>query len=152
MATLGEQLLAARSRKQAAHEETFEVPGYDGKLWATYRPLDFRVARRIGQRHERLRDEVEKELRVAADTLASACVSCEARIDGETHKLPPLGAELVKQIGLDGEPETPIQAVLMIFPSEMAVVRQFVELQGAEDTANDQIDDELAGNSRAAAG
>jgi hypothetical protein len=148
--SLGERLLAARSKKQAAHEEVFEVPGYGGQLFARYRPLDFREARRIGQRHEALRDEVEKELRVAADTLASACISCEAHIDGEVKELPPLGLKLCEDIGLDG-PETPIQAVLEIFPSEMSVVRQFVELQGAEETSNGAIDGELE-NSQAAMG
>src|ERR1039457_18670 len=95
--SLGERLLAARSQKQAAHEEVFEVPGYGGQLYARYRPLDFREARKIGQRHEHVKDEIERELRMAADTLVAACVSCEAHIDGETHPLPPLGIELVKQ-------------------------------------------------------
>lgn len=149
--SLGERLLEARSKKQAAHEEVFEVPGYDGQLFARYRPLDFRRAREIGQHHERLRDEIEKELRVAAETLATACLGCEARIEGQTHQLPPLGVELCNEIGLEGT-ENPIQAVLAIFPSEMAVVRQFVALQGAEESANGQIDTELEGNSQAATG
>ncbi len=150
MSTLGEQLLAARSKKQAAHEATLEIPGYDGKLWATYRPLDFREARHIGQEHERLRDEIEKELRIAADTLVKACVGCEARIGGKTHKLPPIGLELATEIGLGGA-ENPRQAVFLIFPSETAVMSQFVAVQGAESTVNGQVDEEL-GNSQAVAG
>jgi hypothetical protein len=61
-----------------------------------------------------------------------------------------LGLELCQQIGLEG-PETPIQAVLAIFPSEMAVVRQFAELQGVEESSNEAIDGELE-NSQAATG
>ena len=148
MDSVAQRLLAARSKKQAAHEEIFEVPGYDGQLFAVYRPLDFREARRIGQRHERLRDEIEKELRMAAESLASACIRCEAKIDGETHELPPLGLALAQQIGIEG-PENDLQAVLAIFPSEMAVVNQFVAVQGSETASNGQIDTELEGNSGA---
>ena len=151
MGTLGERLLAARAKKQAAREETIEVPGYEGQLWATYRPLDFREARKIGQAHEHLRDEIEKELRVAADTLVAACTGCEARIDGETHPLPPLGLELCEQIGLEGA-ENPRQAVLLLFPSEMAVVKQFVDVQGLEEASNGQIDEQLMGESQAVTG
>ncbi len=143
--SLRERLLDARSRKQAAAPETMEIPGYDGQLFATYRPLEFREARRIGQRHERLKDEIEKEIRVAADTLVAACTGCEARIDGQTVALPPLGLELCEQIGLEG-PETPTQAVLAIFPSETALIRQFVALEAAEGASNGQIDEAL-GNS-----
>jgi hypothetical protein len=151
MGTLGERLLAARSRKQAAHDVVMEIPGYEGQLFARYRPLDFREGRKIGQRHERLSDEIEKELRVAADTLVAACTGCEARIDGETHELPPLGLKLAQEIGLEG-PENDTQAVLVVFPSELAVIKQFIDLQGDEDKANAQIDRELAGNSEAATG
>ncbi len=153
MDNLGEQLLAARSRKQAAHEVTLEVPGYEGKLWATYKPLGFKAARRIGQHHENLRDEVEKELRVAAETLAAACTKTEARIEGQTVELPPLGLELCEKIGLEG-PETPVQAVMAIFKAEddegTDLVEQFVAVQGAERASNGQIDEELLGNSEAA--
>ena len=153
MSTVGERLLAARSKAQAAHEITLAIPGFDGQLHATFRPLYFRESRKIGQAHERLSDEIEKELRVAADTLVAACTGCEAHIDGETHTLPPIGMALNEAIGLDAG-ENDRQAVLALYPTENALIRQFVAVDLAETQANVAVDTqlgkELEGNSEAA--
>lgn len=151
MGTLADGLLDARVRRQAGFEETLEVPGWSGRLWATYRPLEYRETRQIGLRHERVKDVVEKELRVAADTLVAACVRCEARHDGRTETLPPVGLALCQEIGLDG-PENNTQAVLELFPSESAVMDQFVQVLELEQAANEQVDAAIEGNSEAAAG
>ena len=79
---------------------------------------------------------------MAADTLVAACTGTEAHVDGQVHTLPPLGLKLCEEIGLEGA-ENDLQAVLLLFPSEMAVVKQFVAMQEAEETANGRIDVEL---------
>ncbi len=146
---LGARLLAARDRKQAVHEEVREIPGYDGQLWARYRPVEYRRAFAIVAEHEKLTDGAEKLLRTSADTLVAACTGCEARIDEETHPLPPLGLELCKEIGLEGG-DNDRQAVLAIFPSEFAVVQQAGEVQDLSTLVNQRIDRSLEENSSAA--
>ncbi len=148
---LGERLMAARSRMQGAQEETLEIPGYDGQLWATYRPVEYRRAFAIVNEHLKLADDAEQLLRTGADTLIAACTGCEARIDGETHPVPPLGLRLAQELGIDG-PENDRQAVLAIFPSEFAVVQQAGEVQDLSTLRNQRVDRELVGNSQAALG
>ncbi len=146
---LGARLLAARDRKQAVHEELLEVPGYDGQLWARYRPVEYRRAFGIVKEHQTVGDEAERLLRTAADTLVAACTGCEAHIDEEIHPLPPLGLELCKEIGIEGG-DNDRQAVLAIFPSEFAVVQQAGEVQDLSTLVNQRIDRSLEENSVAA--
>jgi hypothetical protein len=144
--SLGERLLAGRKEKQAQQGEfigTIQLGG--GHLTAHYRALDFREDRKIGQRHRAVADEIEREVRLAADTLAASCTRCEAHIDDEVHELPPLGLQLTQKLGIDG-PENDVQAVLALFPSERAMVEQFVELEQWTSAVNRAVDTELAGN------
>lgn len=147
--SLGERLLATRDKHQKATEETRPVPGYEGQLTATYRGLTFREGRAIGKRHEAILDEAEQEIRIAADVLAKSCTGCQAHIDGETKDLPALGLGLAQSLGVDG-PENDAQAVLMIFPSERAVVEEGAAVEKLGVTSGQKADGHIAGNSEAA--
>ncbi len=151
-ASLGERLLAGREKLQAAQGEyvgTIDCGG--GTLRVHYRALSYREDRKVGQRHEGVRDEVEKEIRLAADTLVTASVKTEAEIDGEVHELPPLGLGLTTALGLD-EPETDIQAALLLFPSERALIQQFVAYEQWATEVAQTVDGEIEENSGAATG
>src|ERR1017187_8123483 len=127
-ASLGERLLAARAKKQAAEEMEFEV--FDG-LFARHRPLEYRPTYRIVEKHENIKDHAERDLRVALDTIVATCVGCEARLDGEIQELAPLGLALNEAIGLDGA-ENDRQAVLELFGSEMAAMNYGTRLVDTE--------------------
>lgn len=148
--SLAERLMADREGKQAEQGEfvgTVQMGG--GYLTVFYRALSYREDRKIGQRHRMVSDEVERELRLAADTLASSSTRCEAHVGDEVEELPPLGVALTSKLGLDG-PENDVQAVLALFPSERAMVEQFVELEEWATAVNRTVDKSIEGNSVAA--
>lgn len=148
--SLGERLLAGRAEQQAQQGEfigTIQCGG--GYIVSYYRALPFREDRKIGQRHRTVSDEIEREVRMAADTLAAASVRCEVHVGDETHEKGKLGLALAKELGLDG-PETDIQAVLALFPTEKAMVEQFVEYEEWAKAVNRTVDGKIEGNSDAA--
>jgi hypothetical protein len=149
-ASLGERLLAGRDEKQAEQGEmTGRIECVGGYIVSHYRALSFREDRKIGLRHKAVADIVEKEVRAAADTLAASSTRCEVHIGDETHEMPPLGLGLSQALGLDG-PENDIQAVLALFPSERAMVEQFIELEEWASAVNAAVDGQIEGNSEAA--
>lgn len=151
-ASLGERLMAGRSEKQqdaGAFVGRIECGG--GHILARYRAMTYREDRQVGQRHKAISDEVEREIRLAADTLASACTGCEIHIGDEVFEKGPLGLALANELGLDGA-ENDIQAVLALFPSERAMIEQFVELEAWVKAVNAGVDDDIEGKSVAATG
>ncbi len=144
--SIGEQLLAARAKLQAYHEETVEI--FDG-LWGRYRPLEFRELREIVRGHEKVRNETEQELLIAADTLIAASVGTEARVNGTVKELPKLGMALNQAIGLEAH-ENDRQAVFELFPTERMLMEQFAKIGEMEGAANAKVDRQLEGESEAA--
>lgn len=150
--SIGDKLRAAREKHSGSREKTFEVQGFDGQLFATYRALGYKEARRIGGLHTGVKEIAERELRVAADTLAAACTGTEAVIDGERHKLPPMGMALNTALGLEPG-ENPKQAVMALFPADVALMAHFegvgAFIEDVEAEADEAVEDQL-GNSEAA--
>jgi hypothetical protein len=137
-ASLGERLLAGRDAQQAGQGEfQGRIDCGGGYIVAYYRALPFREDRKVGLRHRTVADPVEREVRMAADTLATACTRCEVYVGDEDV------------LGLDA-PENDIQAVLMLFPSERAMIEQFVELEEWTTAVNKTVDKNLVKNSEAA--
>lgn len=147
--SLGERLMAGREEKRKEHEFEAKIDLGGGYIEAFYRPLDFREERKIVKRHQAVRDDEEREIRMAAETLVVACLRCEAHVDDETHDVPPLGLRLTQHLGVDG-PETDIQAVLALFPTESAMVAQCLALERWTNIVNQAVNGDIAGNSEAA--
>lgn len=149
--SLAERLEAGKAQAQAQEGEfvgTIQMAG--GYLTIYYRVLSYREDRAIAIRHEAIGNQLERESRLAADTLASASVRSEAHVEEHSEELPKLGLELAARLGLDG-PENDIQAVLALFPSERAMVEQFAELETWAKDVTRSVDRKLAeGDSLAA--
>lgn len=149
-ASLGERLLAGRAEKQKERGEFIgRVECGGGYILAHYRAMDYREDRQVGQRHQMVTDQLEQEIRLAADTLASASTGCEIHIGDEVFEKGPLGLALAQELGLDG-PENNVQAVLALFPSERAMVEQYIELEAWVKAVNAGVDDDIEGKSGAA--
>lgn len=119
--SLAERLRSQREQRTAPKETTLKVPGFD-ELYARYLPLGFRPARKIVEDCADIQDPATQDLEEAVQTLLTACQGVEAHIGGETHDLGmKLGKPLADFLGLDGS-ENDVQAVMLIFPSEMAIV------------------------------
>jgi hypothetical protein len=151
-----ESLRDARNTILVNERVTLEIPGYGG-LFAHYRLLDFRESRKVGEgvQGAGCRDEIDRELYLAADSLIAACVGTEARLKGPdgnlvTHDLGvKLGKPLAEYLGL-GEFENDRQAVLLIFRRNTDLVEQFAVLQTRDAYVNQEADETLVGESGAA--
>jgi len=150
--SLKDQILAARAAGMEARTEDFEIPGFGGRLWGTFRALDdYAEVRKIGQRLEKVHDPVEQEMCVAADTLIRASVDCFAVIDGERHPLDAtFGLPLGKYLGLAEEGDTARQAVFGLFEGKtMDLMTLFNRYSEWRQGAQAQVDEETEGKSEA---
>jgi hypothetical protein len=144
--SLAERLRSQREQRTAPKETTLKVPGFD-ELYARYLPLGYRPARKIVEDCIDIPDPATRDLEAAVQTLLTACQGVEAHIDGETHDLGmKLGKALADFLGLEGS-ENDKQAIMLIFPSEMAIMNQAVEVEGL---SNETSDDQIVKNSVAA--
>lgn len=69
--------LGARMRRRATQLETqttevFPVPRFEDILGVEFRVMSWEALRKIGQRHQRVRNEALQELYIAADTVLAA--------------------------------------------------------------------------------
>lgn len=151
MSSLKDQLLAARAAVQHSKTSDFEIPGYSGRLGATFRALDdYSEVRAIIKRHERVPDEALRELYVAADTLVEASTDTFALVDGEQHALGvTLGLPLYGYLELDEGAENDRQAVFALFPSTMSLMTLFADYDQWMKGAQRKTESELAGKSDA---
>lgn len=146
--TLAGRLMTARTEQAVTHERTGIINLGGGELKVTYGVIPWREDQEIGKRHEKVQDRVERQLRLAADTLAAASLSSEAVVGGQTEPLPKLGVELATALGLDGM-ETDIQVVLALFPSERAMMEEFAAHEDWTGTVSKGIDETIEGESLA---
>ena len=125
MDSLQQRLRANLERKQARTTERFSVPGYKGDGVDLKFELSAHVAyaeTRKSVRGSMQLDEAEQELKIAADTLASAYKDVWAEADGE---LEPLGLSLqalASYLGLAGA-ENDTQALFLIIPDELDLIQ-----------------------------
>ena len=143
--SLAERLRTQREQHAVPSETTLRVPGYD-ELYARYLPLEYRPARKIVEECINIPDAATRDLEAAVKTLLASCQGVEAHIDGETHDLGMgLGKQLADWLGLEGA-ENDQQAIMLIFPSEMAIMAHADRVQAIGD-----VDEEaLLKNSQAA--
>lgn len=149
----------ARRREELRRNRVIDipVPGYEKELVARYIPLDYHTLRRIGKRAENQQDEIQAEIDLAADTLVNACEGIyEKKADDEG--LAPTGYKwgtkaAVELFGLPvqelSENPTAREAILAIFPSDTLVVGHYLEYSRQTSTAQDEVETQLQGESRA---
>lgn len=145
-----EQLLAARERSLRSRTVELEIPGYERRLWGTFRAIDdYSEVRAIVRRHQQ-RADAEQELHVAADTLLAACVDCYGLEDGQRHPLDvKLGLPLAGMLGLADGCDNDRQALFAVIPSTMAVMTLFAEYDQWLKGARQEAEDDLQGESGA---
>jgi hypothetical protein len=106
--------------------------------------------RKIGKRHERVRDEGTRELEIAADVLVSSCVTTFLRIDGfgDVPLEMGLGSELAVWLGAcqPGDGVTSSEAAFMIFPNTYQLALTAQKITEISETAGEQADLELSKN------
>lgn len=151
--SLRDQLRAARERSERRSTRDFEIPGFEGRLWGTFRVLEeYARVREIGRRVEKITDETDQELAVAADIIVESCVGVYVKLpDGEKQPLEQrLGASLAQYLF---EPETPLttdrQGIYMLFPSTLSVAVFYGELSQWFAHESVSFESETAGNSEA---
>lgn len=146
----------ARNTILVNEKVTLEIPGYGG-LFAHYRLLDFRESRKIGDalRDAGCKDEIDRELYLAADSLIAANTGIEARLKDPGGNLVTqdlevkLGKPLAEYLGL-GEFDNDRQAVFEIFRRHIDVMAQFAALETHDTYVNREADKTLLGESVAA--
>ena len=157
--TLQGLLREARANATTVHTVDVEIPGYQidapgygtGSLYGTFRALDdYREARKIGKRHERVRDEATRELEIAAEMLVTSSVTTFLRIDkfGDVPLEMPLGAQLAQWLGLcePGQDVNNSEAVFMIFPDTIKLAKVAADIDRLSQGASRDADVELAKN------
>lgn len=151
--SLRDQLRAARSRAERRSTRDLEIPGYEGRLWGTFRVLEeYKQIRDIGRRVEKIADETDQELAIAADIIVESCTGIYAKLpDGEKQPLEQgLGAALAQFLF---EPDPAItsdrQGIYMLFPSTLSVAVFYSELSQWFAHESSSLDAETSGNSEA---
>jgi hypothetical protein len=141
-------------RQQAQEEHTFDlsVPGYENVLVARYRSLSYRDQRKIGQRHENEKDQIELELNVAADMLITACQAVLAKNDdGSLVEIGKWNVQTAQeQFGVDfgdhAGTATARQAITSIL-SDTNLMRHFADWLVATTDVNQKVDEVVQGES-----
>jgi len=170
--SLQQQLRQSRKRAANKQAKAFQIPGYDPPLWGTFRALDdYSDVRRFVIAHVDVPDEAEKELLIAADTLAASCTELYVEVGGVRGELeilkqgftPTSAAYLVTETDADGndiiDPATgepkPIQvdnecqAVFAIFPNTSSIMELYGEMKSYFSSAGAKADEETLGNGAA---
>jgi hypothetical protein len=144
-----------RAQLQEKHEHDLAVPGFEGRLFGVYHTPAYAELRAIGRRNEQLKlDESTQELYGFADLIINACDRIYAvGEDGSTADLPKWSVDLARKFGIDNpEVNTARKAVLAIFDGhETNLAQHAAELVEAMQGTNEETDEQLAGESEAAA-
>ena len=150
--SLKDQILAARTAALGEHTEDFEIPGFGGRLWGTFKALDdYAELRQIGKRHEGITDQVEREMAVGADTLLEANTDTFALIDGKKEPLGVrLGLELNGYLGIEGA-QNDREALFLLFDSKTTNLMQlFFRYDGWTKVAQTEAETRVEGKSETA--
>ena len=126
-----------RQRQQIgeAKEVTLDIPGYDGKLAARYRKMDYDELREISRRFQKSKHP-DKLLRLQCATIAAACVELLIRKDGVLEPMSngfspdgqPIRFDRRAGDVLGFEAESGIGAVLGVFNNDVAIPGHYDEL------------------------
>lgn len=148
MASIQEQLAAAREEVEDKPIK-LALPNYtDGALVAVYRAPDWGAAR------DYVRATVEGapstvELDAIADGLIAASTGTEAHIDGEVHDLGHrLGRDLTEYLGITGA-ENDRQAVYLLVPDDIDLVTHWNELMAIARSRRERAEERVSGESLA---
>lgn len=122
----GDSLEARMARQrdvlEGARTERFPIPGYESVVEVELRMLGYRRSRKIGEKHERVRDTAVRDLYIAADSLLEATVAFYEVHGDEPDDTPTDGITWVKlaRAAVSSLPEnaTPRQAILALLGDE----------------------------------
>jgi hypothetical protein len=113
-----------------------DIPGYNGKLVARYRRVEYEELATIAKRVNKSKHP-QKELRAQCETIATACVEILIRQEGELKQLGPTAgvgdgpvkydARLGQVLGFDPQ-GSGVAAVLAAFNNEVAIPSHHNEL------------------------
>ncbi len=142
--TLAERARARREKLVNQQTIVLEVPSYEGILAVEYRALDYFESRRIGDRLNRIKDEGERDLYLACDTLIAASINAFELGQENVRELGVgWGQQLAKHLGVDvADDATARQAVLSCFPRSQSAVVAFAEYTDWLTGALVDVDDE----------
>jgi hypothetical protein len=144
-----------RAQLQEKHEHELAVPGFEGRVIGVYHTPAYAELRAIGRRNEQLKlDESTQELYGFADLIINACDRVYAvGTDGTHAELGRWGVDLAKKFGVTNPSvDTARKAVLAIFDGhETNLAQHAAELVEAMQSTNEETDEQLAGESEAAA-
>ena len=78
-----------RKRNKIAQDRhlDLDIPGYDGEIFARYKPVDWDRLKSIAEKAENSSSR-RKELNAQADTIATACDTLFIRVEGEPEPIP----------------------------------------------------------------
>lgn len=154
-------VLVAKREHNAAHRTTdLDIPGYEGKLFCRYKLLDSKRLNNIGDRvMKTMRENDERALAGALDTLIAACEEFYVRYEGKEFPLREvIGQEepvrydsaLATFLKFDGElPETPTArsvALALFLNNEIAIAAHNHALSRWMMGNEAEIDEEFLGD------
>lgn len=145
--SLADRVAQRRSALQEKRSVTLDVPHYKGILAAQYRPLTYQEIRGTMARAEKIRDESDSELFLAASQLILACEDVlEVTPTGEHNSLGMRwGVALAEKLGVElPDGANARQALMAIFPYDVDVVTHFAEYSQWLSDENNSVDEELA--------
>lgn len=143
-ASLASRIARRRAALQGQTTKTFDVAGYKGLLAATYRKLTYTEERAIGVQHSEMPDGGDKDLTIAAHTLAVACLDVlEVQPDGTQVSLDMTwGAALADRLGIkvtDGANAR--TALFAIFADDRALMEHYVDRERWQDSLTEMVDE-----------
>lgn len=130
------------------------IPGYGGDLVGRFRPVEWEELRKIALRVDQSKDP-RRELEGQATTLIKACRGIYIRQDG---KLVPIGDDDLAPVRFDKrlaelldieEVDTALGVLFSVFANDLAVTTVHNRLAVWMDRSDEEVDEDLLGESEA---
>lgn len=154
-ASMAERAEQRRRHLLSQNTETFDVPGYIGILRVEYRAMDYKELRKIAARHQRVKDDADQELYIAADTLIAASENSFEVLPGEKEgeeRVRELGLtwglSLARELGVTTPGDTARQAVFAVFPQKTWLTQHYTDYTDWLRGIGVQVDEEQSAEFR----
>lgn len=153
-----DKVRAARAAAQHRSTQDFEIPGFDGTIWGTFKALDqYADMKALFKPYEHLADD-ERELMTAAEIVVRACVGLYGVDGGVRAEVDPPGMRLGVQFAEwvqegstgtpDGLPMTDVQALMaVIIPNQIQLTMLASKLEAFNEGTSAKTDEAQVGNS-----
>lgn len=127
----------------AAKTVDLPLPKFEGRLWATYRYVDWAEQKTIAKPNQHM-PASEQEVSNYADTLLAACTTVFARLpDGAKHDLGiRLGRSLAEYLGQDVEGVSDRQALFLLFTPRQIIAHGLAFTAWLDGQASAEVEDE----------